>query len=271
MQRKGILFTSALAAFLTTFLAMSPVSYAYSTLRPGMSGQEVSNLQKDLKQIGAISFNATGYYGDKTVWGVKNFQKKYGLSVDGIAGQATFTVIDRLLGRNTSNVSRGGNSASNYMIPWFGGAENILQRGDEATVFDIDSGLSFKIKRTYGYNHSDSEALTAKDAATIKKIYDGQWSWVRRAVIVTVDGKRIAASMAGMPHAGLDNKPANVYVEGRSSGYGAGLNLDTVKGNGMNGHFDIHFLNSRTHGTNHVDPAHQAMVKKAGEWAARNY
>ena len=33
--------------------------------------------------------------------------------------------------------------------------------------------------------------------------------------------------------------------------------------NGFSGHHCIHFVNSRTHGTNRVCPLHQAAIKKA--------
>ena len=117
--------------------------------------------------------------------------------------------------------------------------------------------------RTYGRNHADCETLTAEDTKIMKQIWGSQWNWNRRPVIIITGEKRIAASMAGMPHAGLDSKPANVTVSGRSTGYGRGVNLDTIKGNNMDGHFDVHFLNSRTHGTNKVNASHQNAVKQA--------
>jgi len=74
----------------------------------------------------------------------------------------------------------------------------------------------------------------------------------------------------GNAHAGVDSAPANTYVKSRSGGYGAGDNLDSVKNNNMNGVFDVHFLNSKTHGTNRVDENHQKAVREAAEWAAKN-
>ena len=38
----------------------------------------------------------------------------------------------------------------------------------------------------------------------MKSIYGGDWSWERRPVIITVNGRKLAASMAGMPHAGVE-------------------------------------------------------------------
>jgi len=147
-------------------------------------------------------------------------------------------------------------------LDWWTKAQYVFARGAVAKVTDVYTGKTFNIKRTYGTNHADCEALTSRDSDIIKSIWGG-WSWVRRPVVVEVNGTRIAASMAAMPHAGLDSYPAVEVVNNRSGNYGTGQNLDEVKGNGMDGHFDIHFLNSRTHGTNRVDPQHQAAIKKA--------
>jgi hypothetical protein len=96
------------------------------------------------------------------------------------------------------------------------------------------------VQRRGGSKHADCQPLTAEDTAVMRKIYGGQWSWARRAIVVSLDGKHMAASMNGMPH-------------------GAGA----IKNNDFDGHFCIHFLNSRTHESNKLDSAHQAMVKKA--------
>lgn len=111
--------------------------------------------------------------------------------------------------------------------------------GSTATVTDVDTGRKFQIKRSYGINHADCEPLTADDTAVMKKLYPN-WNWDARAVIVEVNGRRLAASMSGMPH--------SIETIGRE--------------NEFDGHFDIHFLNSRSHNTNSVRPEHQGMVKK---------
>lgn len=252
-----------------------------TVLKKGMRGRAVTVLQNNLKKLGYFNATPTGYYGSITVSSVMALQRKYGYIVDGIAGKNTLTLINNLLGgtgdpvkidsASNSTASRGGSERGNYMAPWFSEANRVFSRGTVARVYDIDSGLSFNIKRTYGTNHADCETLAADDTKIMKKIYGGQWSWTRRAIIVDVDGRKLAASMAGMPHAGLDSAAANKTVSGRSGGYGRGTNLDAVKGNNMNGVFDVHFYGSKTHGTNRVDGNHQAMVKKAAEWAKRNY
>ncbi|KUO72390.1 MAG: hypothetical protein APF77_06075 [Clostridia bacterium BRH_c25] len=149
------------------------------------------------------------------------------------------------------------------VLDWWTEANKVFARGSNAKVIDVRTGKSFNIKRTYGGNHADCETLTKEDTKIMKEIWGDSFNWSRRPVIVEINGRLLAASMAGMPHAGLDSKPTNAVVSGRSQGYGRGVNLDAVKNNNMDGHFDIHFKNSRTHGTNKVDAAHQKAIKEA--------
>ncbi|RJQ24967.1 MAG: LysM peptidoglycan-binding domain-containing protein [Peptococcaceae bacterium] len=117
---------------------------------------------------------------------------------------------------------------------------SLFPKGGTATLQDVDTGLRFQIYRLFGTNHADCEPLTATDTAIMKKIYGGHWSWNRRAVLLLINGQVIAASMNGMPHGS-----------------------EEIMDNNFPGQFCLHFLNSRTHGTNRVDPDHQAMVRKA--------
>jgi peptidoglycan hydrolase-like protein with peptidoglycan-binding domain len=247
-----------------------------------MQGSSVLGLQRDLKNLGFLQADLTGYYGDLTTSAVKKLQKKYGYAQDGVAGADTLALVDKLASGGSvstksstpavssrTSVVKTAASDDNFLLPW-SSASKVFARGTTATVYDIETGISFKIKRTYGTNHADCETLTAADTKTMKKIFGGSWSWNRRAVILTVGDTKIAASIAGMPHAGDDDKTANRTISSRSGGFGRGMNYDSVKSNGMDGHFDVHFLGSKTHGTNRLDPAHQSMVKKAAAWAKEN-
>lgn len=143
-------------------------------------------------------------------------------------------------------------------------AKNVFSINTIAEVTDVYTKKTFKVKRTMGTNHADSEALTKEDTEIIKSIWGG-FSWERRPVILNIKGRRIAASMSAMPHAGIDSAPAYKIINNRSDGYGRGQNLDVIKGNGMDGHFDIHFLNSTRHKDGKKDPQHQAAVLKAAK------
>ncbi len=254
-------------------------------MQEGDENSYVTSLQKNLIKLGYLNTNATGFYGPATKAAVTNLQKKYRYLADGIAGSATLGLIDDLISGNgpktavkaatveapaaqQDNIEK--KQQDSYMLKWFGVVENIWGRGADATVYDIETGKSFNIRRTYGSNHADCETLTKADTAIMKEIYNGVWSWERRAVIVKVDGYELAACMTGYPHAGMDKYQANKVISSRSGGYSRGTNFDAVKGNNMNGVFDIHFLNSRNHYNNKVDPKHQAKIREAAEWAKDN-
>lgn len=75
----------------------------------GSRGEEVKQIQTKLKRWGYYSGNVDGIYGSQTVNAVKYFQRKNGLTVDGIAGPATLKVMGI-----TSTSSSSSSSSSNY-------------------------------------------------------------------------------------------------------------------------------------------------------------
>lgn len=260
-------------------LIFQPVSvhtlkvYGASTkplLKVGAKNQSVTLLQQKLKELGYFNSKVTGYYGSITKESVKKFQKSNNLVSDGIAGQATWNALDKSQSKSSvKSVTRGSRNGSSLDWTWFGKIENALPRGSAFTIIDIYTGKSFEAKRTFGTNHADVETLTKQDTSIMKDLYGSQWSWERRPIIVEYNGLSIPASMAGMPHAGNDSSPSVAYTSWRSGGYGAGENLDDVKGNDMDGHFDIHFLGSKTHGSNKVDSGHQSTIQIAIDYLSK--
>ena len=59
----------------------------------GSRGNEVTQIQTKLKRWGYYTGSVDGIYGTKTVNAVKYFQRKNGLTVDGIAGPATLKAM----------------------------------------------------------------------------------------------------------------------------------------------------------------------------------
>ena len=233
-----------------------------SLLRAGMNNSQVRTLQTQLKKAGYFNGPTTGYFGPLTESAVKNFQRANRLTVDGIVGNNTYALLSgKASSPSSTSVSR---DTRGTALSW-NEANKVFGINSIATITDVDTKITFQVKRTYGTNHADVEPLTQEDSDIIRSIWGG-WSWERRAIIVTVNGQNIAASMTAMPHAGVENAPANAMVSNRSGGYGYGINLDAVKGNGISGHMDIHFLNSRTHGSNSIDSQHQRMIRKAAEY-----
>ena len=68
------------------------VNIAYSTISYGSSGDDVKKLQQALNSYG-YSLSVDGQFGSKTQAAVKDYQKKNGLSVDGIVGEKTWGVL----------------------------------------------------------------------------------------------------------------------------------------------------------------------------------
>lgn len=100
---------TALCELKPTYDEYSADCVAVAILRKGASGGEVKELQRRLKMWGYYSGSVDGIYGTKTVEAVKYFQRKNGLTVDGVAGKATFAA----LGMNDSvNALNGSTSSS---------------------------------------------------------------------------------------------------------------------------------------------------------------
>mgnify|MGYP000670995844 CR=1 FL=1 len=74
-------------------------------LRKGQQSPDVLNLERALQGLGYSGFEADGFFDEKTENVIKNIQKTNGLSVDGIVGEQTLAVIDRIFEPNKPNFS----------------------------------------------------------------------------------------------------------------------------------------------------------------------
>lgn len=269
-------------ALLGRILASTAVTPAAPAVVDKLSADEIKQSQTILSQLGLYTGKVDGLAGPKTSAAVKSFQADVGIKADGELNRFIYEKLLEVESKaNSSNkitiTSRGDGpdrkeveaaikqAVEIELLDWWTEANKVFYLGAIANVIDVRTGKSFKVVRTYGTNHADCEAYSKEDSAVIKEIWGGSWSWERRPIIVEIDDRRLAASMSAMPHAGLDKEPEGATVDNRSAGYGRGYNLDKIKDNGMDGHFDIHFLNSRTHGTNVVNDAHQKAIMEAAE------
>lgn len=81
----------------------------------GSRGTEVTQIQTKLKRWGYYSGNIDGIYGTQTVNAVKYFQRKNGLTVDGIAGPATLRAMGIMTSSSSSSSSSSYNSNLNLL------------------------------------------------------------------------------------------------------------------------------------------------------------
>jgi len=237
------------------------------------TGDEVILLQLRLKDLGYYSYKITNFFGSFTKSSLKSFQKENDLPATGVLDEETYevlysnqaerkevrTVVKSVYTGKSTTVSSTTKATGNVIVAsnnsgtapslngeygelrdWFSYVDKRFEAGDVITVYAIDSGITFQVKRLGGSKHADVEPLTADDSLKFQAAHGGTFNWARMAVIVEIDGELIAASMNGQPHG-----------------------VSTISDNNFNGHCCMHFLNSRTHGTNSVCSDHQAMVMRA--------
>ena len=205
-----------------------------NSLRKGATGTAVKTLQTNLKKLGFYTAYVDGSFGSTTESAVKAFQKKYGLTADGVAGSATLKKIESAVASASSG------KITTEQLDWFNGGKNVIPNGAVFQIKDVSTGLIFSARRQSGGNHMDAEPLTAEDTAILKKINGGTFSWRRRAVLVKYNGHVYAASIYSEPHG-----------------------TNTILDNNFDGQFCLHFYGSKTHGTDRVDADHQKCVEQA--------
>lgn len=74
-------------------------------LKFGMSSPDVQNVERVIQALGIKGFEADGYFDVKTQNAVKYLQKAHNLTPDGIVGDQTLALLDRLFEPNVNNFS----------------------------------------------------------------------------------------------------------------------------------------------------------------------
>lgn len=123
-------------------------------------------------------------------------------------------------------------------------ARRLFTVGQNATLKDLASGISFNVKYYGGSNHADVVTLTQSDTNKLKQIFP-TWSWSAMKPMVLYfeqGGKQhqLAVSVTGMPHSSTD-----------------------IYDNGLDGHIDMYFYNSTSHVSNTKNDTHQNNCLKS--------
>ncbi len=220
-----------------TVSSISEIGSAPKKTQLGDSGSDVVKLQQALECLGYYTGAIDGIFGESTAAAVKKLQKKRSMKQDGIAGSATIRV---LFGSNASDDSS--SSAKTETLDWYAdNVTHVIPKNAHVVIKDVKTGKTFNAVRWSGAAHMDTEPASSEDTAILKSIYGGSFSWKRRPILVKYNGHVYAASMNGMPHG------------------------TTTISNGFDGHFCIHFKNSKTHGSDKVDSEHQNCVNQASK------
>lgn len=97
----ALLLIISIITFLSYNIFLREETYALS--KYGSRGSEVTQIQTKLKRWGYYSGNVDGIYGSQTVAAVKWFQRKNGLTADGIAGPKTLSAMGIFNSSNSSS------------------------------------------------------------------------------------------------------------------------------------------------------------------------
>ena len=250
--------------------ASSSSSSSSSSSASGLSASQIKDLQTKLKALGMYSGSVTGNIGTRTKAAIRAFQKKYGLSADGIPGEKTLAKLNSVYDAKSfasSSAPAGDVSPAStvtvnvsgkvYNLNWFRAKDNGifkklgLTAGQNATLRDLTTGKSLKVRIQSAGNHLDVEPRTASDTAVLCAVYGvssassitSKTCWQRRPMLLTTSqGYKLVCSIYGVPHG-----------------------TQEITDNNFDGQFCLHFLNSKTHGSGKVDSGHQQAIQKAVE------
>lgn len=209
----------------------SDQTYAEDTLSYGSTGSEVKKMQQALKALG-YNVSADGSYGALTQMAVTQFQKRNGLTADGVAGSATLKLLysgsakeadpsDNTPTIDDSTGKANGPSVSSVkLLHWYNDVKPSLKNGNKLIVFDPATNLQWTLKVYSLGRHCDSEPLTETDTQIMYKAFGNKNTWTPKPVYVQLpSGVWTLASTHNVPHL---------------SG--------SISNNGFDGHLCVHFL-----------------------------
>jgi len=141
------------------------------TLKKGDKNDYVKTLQSWLYKAGFNPGGVDGVYGENTEKAVKEFQKKAGITADGIAGKQTYQALQKYV-RTQTTVSRSNSSGSDDH--WTG---QTLKEGDRGQAV---KHLQMKLQRL-GYDVGAVDGIYGKQTAEAVKSF-------QKAHRLTADG-----------------------------------------------------------------------------------
>ena len=112
-KKKIIIFSACILTIgIFAFLLLFENNEVDALSKYGSRGDEVRQIQTKLKRWGYYNGNVDGIFGSGTLEAVKYFQRKNGLTVDGIAGPATLKAMGIYNSSNSGSSSSSSNSSN---------------------------------------------------------------------------------------------------------------------------------------------------------------
>ena len=119
LKNKSKIIIGVVLAIITIAVVIFLVFFKNSTVEAlskyGSRGSEVTQIQTKLKRWGYYNGNVDGIYGTQTVNAVKYFQRKNGLTADGIAGPATLKAMEIYTSSSSSSSTSSNSSNVNLL------------------------------------------------------------------------------------------------------------------------------------------------------------
>ena len=182
----------------------------------------------------------------------KKFQQKHTMDdgspmiADGTIGAQSMDILFRhnvaradIVASIPFGKSREGEPTLGELVSW-DEVKGLLTPGNRYTITDYNTAATFEMIYIGGENHAEMECPDAFHAGKYKEVFGGEYNYSKRAVLVSVDGRNIAASLSGWPH-GKDEYSANE----------------------MNGHTCLFFDGSLSHVGALPDAEHLELVYQA--------
>lgn len=148
-----------------------PSGWTGQTLREGNSGDAVKSLQTMLEKAGFELGTIDGKFGNKTESAVKAFQKKVGISQDGIAGNQTYAYLKDYINKPKTYTPPKPQIGNTLVI--YNSNEKVIN--DKNSTWTEVSGSLKKIGKA-GFDFvigDDIKTLLDNDASTIDKVIAG--------------------------------------------------------------------------------------------------
>ena len=194
-------------------------------LRQGDSNDAVKTMQMTLIDLGYMNGKADGVFGAQTFLALKAFQSNNGLPSDGVAGEKTLNLLGSATAKPAPTVP-GATATPKPTAPavnaapkasqvryanWYTEIRSRARTYPYATVYDYNTGLSWKVHMFSIGAHADCEPVSATDTAIMVQAFGGKYTWTPKPVwVVMSDGRVYMASTHDNPH-GVDHNTSNNF------------------------------------------------------------
>ena len=216
------------------------------------TGAMVVRIQMRLRELGYLNFKPTGSYRSMTVAAAKAFQTNYrdnggyDMMVDGKIGPQSLELLFRPDAKRVSlngiSIPSGprsgeGRGTTGDPVEWET-VKTILKEGASYSFTDYYTGKVFELVFVGGENHAEMELPKDADISSFMAICGSEFNYLKRPVVIVIDGRKIAASIQCWPHGS-----------------------DSIEDNQMKGHVCVYFEGSTSHVGHMPDVEHNENIK----------